>query len=163
MKILIFSGMGMITACGNQANDDRIVLSSEYEEPYIAKELVIPAGDYKNAHIDATKLGEIIAKQLDSISHVYVDSFQQKFIGTISRVTFRISLSLKLSPELLYLDAKYYEMNCLGYAYKTQGEYLIGNDYVVPKGKFEIYKCENNEAKIDKHLSIEISDILLHL
>ena len=91
-RILMFIGFGVIVACGNQANDDRIVLSSQSEDP-----LVVPEGEFKGFKVKKSWLQYAIGAEIDSSSAVVSDlSFSSRFTSFFSGA-FITSFSVKVS------------------------------------------------------------------
>lgn len=85
IQSIIYAVLGLMTvSCGGQAKDNRILLDSQSEG-----HLVIPEGIYKGSVISRERLGEAIAKQINSISEVYAISMREAL--TLSEAVFNVT------------------------------------------------------------------------
>ena len=87
----MFIGFGMIIACGNQAQGDRIVLSSQSPDS-----LVIPEGEFEGLKVRKSWLQYAIEAEIDSSAVVSGLSFSSRFVSFLTG-EFTTSFSVKTS------------------------------------------------------------------
>ena len=161
MRVLFFIGFGIIIGCGNQAKEDRIVLSSQSED-----HLVIPEGDYEGFIISKKKTEQAIAKQLGSVLKIYDLSMERKLFlleGVAATVSLGISTFFDDGPFLVSFNVEttngkiYTGINCNGLAISN-----VIDDVVSVIGKITLTECKRDGVvEIDAVLSVQMHKVVI--
>ena len=132
----MLAGIGATVACGNQAKDNRIVLSSQSE----ADQLIVPSGECEDCIVSKSRLETAIADRLKDVSKVYDLSFDRSFAQMFDMLNGEFTVSFSAQADS---GSTYVNIQCEAMAVHTAATVHTFSPYI------HLEHCSNKDVKLE--------------